>query len=64
MVLDEIHRKIYMFGGWSGTEDLDDLWAFDLSSYTWSILFDSCEKYALTRCTYLCLKQLTLLFVE
>lgn len=29
---------LYLFGGWNGTEDLDDLWSFDTNTERWSLL--------------------------
>lgn len=29
---------LYLFGGWNGTEDLDDLWSFCTTSERWTLL--------------------------
>lgn len=29
---------LYLFGGWNGEEDLDDLWSFDPSTESWRLL--------------------------
>lgn len=29
---------LYLFGGWNGTEDLDDLWSFNTVTERWSLL--------------------------
>ena len=31
MCLDTERKRIYLFGGWDGHYDLDDLWVFDLT---------------------------------
>ncbi|KAJ3364548.1 Muskelin 1, intracellular mediator containing kelch motif [Allomyces javanicus] len=37
-VLDVHGNAIYLFGGWDGTQDLGDLWRFDLGTETWTCL--------------------------
>jgi N-acetylneuraminic acid mutarotase len=38
MTYDEITRKVYLFGGWDGTDLFNDLWAFDPVATTWTQL--------------------------
>ncbi len=38
MVLDEENNKFYIFGGWDGTNDLNDFWSFDLKTEVWEQL--------------------------
>ncbi|KAJ8717113.1 hypothetical protein PYW08_005512 [Mythimna loreyi] len=38
LVVDSTTGTLYLFGGWNGTEDLDDLWSFDTSSERWTLL--------------------------
>ena len=38
MTMDHAARKIYLFGGWDGRRDLDDLWVYDLESGEWTLL--------------------------
>ncbi|KNE69417.1 hypothetical protein AMAG_13777 [Allomyces macrogynus ATCC 38327] len=35
-VLDAQGNAIYLFGGWDGTQDLGDLWRFDLGTECWT----------------------------
>ena len=38
MVLDNSHRRIYLFGGFDGTQDLSDLWQYHLEEGLWTCL--------------------------
>ncbi|XP_022128529.2 muskelin [Pieris rapae] len=38
LVVDPNTGTLYLFGGWNGTEDLDDLWSFDTVNERWSLL--------------------------
>ncbi|XP_075981320.1 muskelin 1 isoform X2 [Anticarsia gemmatalis] len=38
LVVDSTTGTLYLFGGWNGTEDLDDLWSFCTRSERWSLL--------------------------
>ncbi|XP_059059021.1 muskelin [Achroia grisella] len=38
LVVDSITGTLYLFGGWNGTEDLDDLWAFEPATERWTAL--------------------------
>ncbi|KAL0820599.1 hypothetical protein ABMA28_006442 [Loxostege sticticalis] len=38
LVVDATTGTLYLFGGWNGTEDLDDLWSFDTNTERWSLL--------------------------
>jgi len=31
MCIDTVRRRIYLYGGWDGFNDLADLWAYDLA---------------------------------
>jgi len=31
MCIDPVRRCIYLYGGWDGSNDLADLWAYDLA---------------------------------
>lgn len=35
LCLDSEARRAYLFGGWDGFHDLDDLWMFDIASESW-----------------------------
>ena len=30
--------KIYVFGGWDGTRDIDDLWVYNIYDNKWNLL--------------------------
>lgn len=36
MVYDCVNKKILLFGGWDGTNYLDDTWTYDLTANTWA----------------------------
>ncbi|KAM3960333.1 muskelin 1 [Aphomia sociella] len=38
LVVDATTGTLYLFGGWNGSEDLDDLWSFCTRSERWSLL--------------------------
>ncbi|KAJ0174253.1 hypothetical protein K1T71_010399 [Dendrolimus kikuchii] len=38
LVVDSTTGTLYLFGGWNGTEDLDDLWSFCTTSERWTLL--------------------------
>jgi muskelin len=38
MCIDTTNEKIYLFGGWDGQKNLDDLWVFDIKSEQWKML--------------------------
>ncbi|XP_045452332.1 muskelin [Melitaea cinxia] len=38
LVVDPNTGTLYLFGGWNGTEDLDDLWSFDTTAEKWTLL--------------------------
>ncbi|OWR42316.1 muskelin isoform X2 [Danaus plexippus] len=38
LVVDPNTGLLYLFGGWNGEEDLDDLWSFDPSTESWRLL--------------------------
>ncbi|CAG4987014.1 unnamed protein product [Colias eurytheme] len=38
LVVDLNTGTLYLFGGWNGTEDLDDLWSFDTTTERWTLL--------------------------
>jgi hypothetical protein len=38
MVLDEENLRIYIFGGWDGSQDLSDFWYYDILKETWHCL--------------------------
>jgi hypothetical protein len=38
MVVDEENDKFYMFGGWDGSNDLNDFWSFDMKTEKWQLL--------------------------
>ncbi|XP_022814581.1 muskelin [Spodoptera litura] len=38
LVVDSTTGTLYLFGGWNGSEDLDDLWSFCTTSERWTLL--------------------------
>ncbi|KAI0775785.1 Muskelin N-terminus-domain-containing protein [Trametes elegans] len=38
MCMDEQNGVIYLFGGWDGHRNLDDLWAYDVATDSWRLL--------------------------
>lgn len=38
MCMDEQNGLIYLFGGWDGQQNLDDLWVYDVRKGTWRML--------------------------
>ena len=43
MVMNAKKRLVYLYGGWDGYQDLSDLWAFDITNNTWTILCEQSE---------------------
>ena len=41
MCIDSQGGKIYLFGGWDGQRNLDDLWLYDIKSDKWTVLSHS-----------------------
>ena len=35
---DVLTETIYLFGGWDGTQDLADFWAFHIATQKWTLL--------------------------
>uniref|UniRef100_A0A8C4QGM5 Muskelin 1, intracellular mediator containing kelch motifs n=1 Tax=Eptatretus burgeri TaxID=7764 RepID=A0A8C4QGM5_EPTBU len=44
MVIDVITETIYLFGGWDGTQDLADFWAYSVRDSQWTCLSKDTEK--------------------
>ncbi|RKP25975.1 Muskelin N-terminus-domain-containing protein [Syncephalis pseudoplumigaleata] len=38
MCIDAKRRLIYLFGGWNGTENLDDLWYYNMDTGDWTLI--------------------------
>ncbi|XP_052743580.1 muskelin [Bicyclus anynana] len=38
LVVDPSTGTLYLFGGWNGSEDLDDLWSYDTGTERWTLL--------------------------
>lgn len=38
MALDAEHGRIFLFGGWTGKENLEDLWVYTIATQTWTLL--------------------------
>ncbi|XP_011301120.1 muskelin [Fopius arisanus] len=46
MVLDSSAETLYLFGGWDGTQDLADLWQYDIKTEKWSLICKDTEAVA------------------
>lgn len=38
MCIDPYTNTIYLFGGWDGNKDLNDLWSYDVKKQTWTLI--------------------------
>lgn len=38
MCIDPYTSTIYLFGGWDGNKDLNDLWSYDIKTLAWTLL--------------------------
>lgn len=38
MCIDPSSDTVYLFGGWDGNKDLNDLWSYDIKAKKWSLL--------------------------
>lgn len=45
LVIDNVNDRIYCFGGWNGSIDLDDLWVFDIQKGSWRLIHEHSEKF-------------------
>lgn len=43
MVLDKKNDIIYIYGGWTGHQELSDLWSFDIKKNEWNLITKSSE---------------------
>lgn len=43
LVLDPKNQLIYLYGGWNGSEDLSDLWVFDIKCSQWTLIHENSE---------------------
>ncbi|KAJ1982847.1 hypothetical protein H4R34_001576 [Dimargaris verticillata] len=44
LALDETRGCLYLFGGWTGTKNLCDFWAYDVRHQTWTLLSDDVSR--------------------
>ena len=44
MCMDVNTETIYLFGGWDGVQDLNDLWSYHVPSNTWTLLSKDTEE--------------------
>lgn len=42
--MDVNTETIYLFGGWDGAQDLNDLWSYHVPSNTWTLLSNNTEE--------------------
>ena len=45
MCIDAETQTIYLFGGWNGNCDLDDLWKFDIASSSWTCIHEKASEF-------------------
>lgn len=45
LVIDTVTDRIYLYGGWDGSEDLSDLWVYDIKQNTWRLIHEKSEQY-------------------
>ncbi|XP_017485402.1 PREDICTED: muskelin isoform X1 [Rhagoletis zephyria] len=45
LVVDTKKRLVYLYGGWDGYRDLSDLWVFDITNNSWTLLFEQTELF-------------------
>lgn len=43
LVHDSKNRLIYLYGGWNGTDDLSDMWVYDLKTSQWTLVHEKSE---------------------
>ncbi|XP_037927046.1 muskelin [Hermetia illucens] len=45
LVMDSAKGIIYLFGGWNGHRDMNDLWYFDIRKEMWTRLFENSSQF-------------------
>ncbi|KAI8060871.1 Muskelin N-terminus-domain-containing protein [Gongronella butleri] len=45
MCIDVAGRKIYLLGGWNGSDDLADFWVYDIDQEQWHLLATDTQSY-------------------
>ena len=45
LVIDSTNSFMYLFGGWDGSEDLDDLWSYDIKNNSWTLIHANAEDF-------------------
>lgn len=43
LIYDSTASCIYLYGGWDGSEDLSDLWSYDIKSSMWNLIHEKSE---------------------
>lgn len=43
--MDTKKKLVFLFGGWDGYKDLSDLWAFDVTTRLWHLIYERSEDY-------------------
>ncbi|XP_058830933.1 muskelin isoform X1 [Topomyia yanbarensis] len=43
LIIDPLTSTIYLFGGWDGSEDLSDLWSYDVKNNRWALIHEKSE---------------------
>ncbi|XP_053966512.1 muskelin isoform X1 [Anastrepha ludens] len=45
LVVDTKKHLVYLYGGWDGFRDLSDLWVYDITNNSWTLLFENTELF-------------------
>uniref|UniRef100_A0A8D8HNA7 Muskelin n=2 Tax=Culex pipiens TaxID=7175 RepID=A0A8D8HNA7_CULPI len=43
LIIDPLTSTIYLYGGWDGSEDLSDLWSYDVQANRWTLIHEKSE---------------------
>lgn len=43
MCVDTEQQKVYVFGGWNGSTDLNDFWSYDIKCNKWTLINSNCS---------------------
>ncbi|KAI9560300.1 hypothetical protein GHT06_014315 [Daphnia sinensis] len=60
MCIDTNTETVYLFGGWDGVQDLNDLWSYSVPNNTWTLLSNNTEEEggpSARSCHKMCLDQ-------
>nr|XP_029713847.1 muskelin isoform X1 [Aedes albopictus] len=43
LIIDPLTSTVYLYGGWDGSEDLSDLWSYDIKNNRWTMIHENSE---------------------